>query len=290
MTAEPRWLRGAALLVIAAILWGGWALVLRPAGLPPPASALVVQLVLAAPAPFAFRRRAAFRDRGAVAAVLLLGLADAGNIALYFAALDRGPIAVAVLAHYLAPVAIALLAPALGEPRSRRAVLAAPLSLAGLALVLGAPARAPAATAALGAASAVFYVIIMFAARRAARAFPPDVVTSLHAVIAVAALLAVFGRAAIPPPGPGVLRVLAGSLVCGIGASLLFYWGLASVSAPVASALAYVEPVTAAAVGYFAFGEALGPLALAGAALVVGCGAWVVLEPPAGEHVESAGS
>jgi drug/metabolite transporter (DMT)-like permease len=244
------------MVATAATLWGGWVLVIRPSGLAPLAASMVVQLVLALPAPLTIRR-AAFRDRGAVAALVLLGLADAGNIALYFTALARGPVAVAVLTHYLAPVLVTLVAPVvLREPLSRRPLLATPLSLAGLALVLGRPEAAPAATAALGTASAGFYVVIVFAAKRAGRAFSPAAVTALHAVVAAA------------------------TLALGIVASLLFYGGLGRVPSPVAAALTYLEPVSAAVVGWVAFGESLGPAAVAGAALVLGCGVWVALEKP----------
>jgi drug/metabolite transporter (DMT)-like permease len=278
--SDPRHrLAGAAMVGAAATLWGGWALVLRPAGLAPLQGAVLVLLVLALPAPAALARPEAFRDRGAVVALALLGLADAGNIALYFAAIARGPIGVAVLTHYLAPVLVTLAAPwVTGEPLSRRACWAAPLSLAGLALVLGRPADAPAVTAALGAGSALFYVVIVFAAQRAGRAFSPAAVTALHAVVSVAALLAVSGAAAIPPLGPGALRIAAGTLVCGIVASLLFYGGLGRVPAPVASALTYLEPVVAAGVGLVFFDERLGAAAVAGAAVVVASGLWVALE------------
>jgi drug/metabolite transporter, DME family len=94
----------------------------------------------------------------------------------------------------------------------------------------------------------------------------------------VAALLAVSGAAAIPPLGPGALRIAAGTLVCGIVASLLFYGGLGRVPAPVASALTYLEPVVAAGVGLVFFDERLGAAAVAGAAVVVASGLWVALE------------
>ncbi len=265
----------------AAVLWGGWPLVLRPSGLGALESALVVLAVLALPAPLALDRRA-LRDCGATRALLLLGVADAANVALYFAAIHRGPVAVAVLTHYLAPVLVAIAAPLFGERRSPRASAAAPLSLGGLALIVWRPGGgAPVATAALGAASAVFYALAVFAAKRAGRAHSPLAVTALHAAVSAALLVAVSGGAAVPPLGAGALRVAAGAVVCGIGASLLFYAGLARVPSPVAGALAYLEPVSAAALGCAFLGERLDLAGLAGAAVVLGCGAWVALERPA---------
>src|SRR3990172_11458635 len=85
---------GAAMVATTATLWGGWAFVIRPSGLLPLQSALVVMLVLALPAPLVLLRdRTGFRDRGAVTALAILGVADAVNIALYFPALSRGPVA-----------------------------------------------------------------------------------------------------------------------------------------------------------------------------------------------------
>jgi drug/metabolite transporter (DMT)-like permease len=275
-----RRLLGAAMVATTATLWGGWAFVIRPSGLLPLQSALVVMLVLALPAPIVlFRDRTGFRDRGAVTALAVLGVVDAANIALYFPALSRGPVAVATLTHYLAPVLVALFAALVpGERRSRRALAAAPLSLAGLLLVLGPPRSAPATTALLGGASAVAYAALIFAARRAARSFSPLAVTSLHAALSALLLLAVFGTGIVPPAGPGLFRVGAAALVLGIVASVLFYGGISRISAPVGSALTYLEPVSAAVIGALFMSEPLRPLAVAGAALVVGTGGWVALE------------
>jgi drug/metabolite transporter (DMT)-like permease len=271
---------GVLLVAGAATLWGGWALVLRPAGLPSLPFAFTVLLVMAAPLPFALRL-APWRDRGAVAALLLLGAAEAGNLVLYFAAIERGPVAVAVLTHYLAPLLVTLAAPwVTGERASRRARLAAPISLLGLGLLVWQPgAGAPIVTAALGAGSAVFYAVIVFAARRAGRAFRPVEVMTWHAVVSAALLLAWYGPAALPPASTGTLLVVGGALVCGVLGSLLFYRGVGLVPAPVVGALTYLEPLTAALVGWAAFGEALGGRAMLGAALVLAGGVAVALEP-----------
>lgn len=159
----------AGLVAVAAILWGLWPSVLRPGGLPALQCALVVQTVQALPAmAMAWRERNAFRDRGAVVALALFGAFDAAQCALYFPALTRGPVAVAALTHYLGPILVALAAPFVpGERTSRRAMLAAPLSLLGLLLVLGRPRHAPVLTAVLGGGSAFFGAACLFAVRRA---------------------------------------------------------------------------------------------------------------------------
>jgi drug/metabolite transporter (DMT)-like permease len=266
--------------------WGLWPWVLRPAGLAAIQSALVVQLVQAVPAPIlAWRERAAFRDRGAALALLGFGLFDAVQCALYFPALTRGPVSVAALTHYLGPVLVALAAPFVpGERGSRRAMVAAPLSLLGLFLVLGPPDRAPFVTAALGVGSAFAGAGCLFTARRASRSFSPLAVSALHALVAGAVLLAVFGGTAIPPPGPGVARVALASVFLGPLALVVFVIAVRHVRAPIAATISYVEPVTAAAIGALLLGEPVGSLAILGAALVVGAGVWVAFEPSAAPH------
>ncbi len=272
---------GLGLVAAAAVLWGTWVLFLRPAGLEGPQSALVALAVMALPAPFVFRRKA-FADRGAVAALAVLGVADAANAALFFGALQRGPVAVAVLTHYLAPLLVVLVAPWVArEPRSLRALAAAPVVLAGLSLVLGLTSTAPwpLETAAMGAGSAVFYAALVFGFKRAGRSFSPLAITALHAPVSVAVLLAVFGRAALPQGfSPGVAWVAVGAVVCGLGATSLFNLGLTRVTTQAAGALTYLEPLTATAVGIVAFGERLSAAGVAGAVVVLGAGAYVAIQ------------
>ena len=269
------------LVALGACLWGCWCLFLRPAGLTGPQSAFLCLAVLSLPLPFVLRR-APWKDRRATLALVLHGVFDAANAALFFAAVQRGPVAIAVLTHYLAPLLIALAAPwLLGERRSSRALLGAPLTLVGLALLLGAPQAGGAAptTALLGAGSAVFFMANVLAAKAAARAYSPLAITVLHAPVAALSLLLVFRGEALPPVlGPGVLWVAAGSLLCGLVGNTVFNMGLRRVPTTAASALTYLEPLTAALLGLVVFGEALGPLALVGSVLVLGCGAWVAAE------------
>ncbi|HEX7624527.1 MAG TPA: DMT family transporter [Anaeromyxobacteraceae bacterium] len=270
---------GALLAAAAASLWGLWSLFLRGSALSGPAVTATVLACMALPLPFAFRR-AALRDRGAVAALVLLGVADTGNAGFYFAALRGGPVAVAVLTHYLAPLLVALLAPPLlGEAPSSRAPWAAVASLVGLGLVLGRPRGAALSTALFGAASAGFYAVVLLSGKRALRSFGPLALNALHAPLSIALLLALFGRAALPTPSAGLGRLLAGALLCGVGANVLFYAGLRRITAQVASALTWLEPLAATAVGALVFGEQLAPTALLGASLVLASGVWVALEP-----------
>ena len=269
-----------AMVAAGATLWGCWALFLRPAGLSGPQSALLVLAAMSLPAPFLLRREA-LRDRRATAALVIVGLSDAANAALFFAALRSGPVSVAVLTHYLAPLLLALSAPwVLGEQRSKRALLGVPLTLGGLALLIIQPGTTfSGLTAALGAGSALFFASMVLAAKEATRVYSPLAVTSLHAPVSVVALLLFFGGEALPPAvDASALRVIAGGVVCGIGGNILFNTGLRRVPTAAAGALTYLEPLTASVVGWAYFSEALTPVGLVGGVLVLVAGAWVAAE------------
>ena len=157
-----------------------------------------------------------------------MGVADAINVALVFAAVKRGPVAIALLTHYLAPLLVALTAPwVIGERRSMRALLGAPLTSLGLALLIWKPGEDFSGwTALLGGASAIFFAITVFCAKEAARAWSPLGVTCVHAAVAALTLLLLFGRSALPPIEVPVLWVLAGCVVSGLIANILFNQGL----------------------------------------------------------------
>ncbi|WP_171443015.1 DMT family transporter [Myxococcus xanthus] len=269
-----------AMVAAGATLWGCWALFFRPAGLAGPQNAFLVLLAMSLPAPFLFRRDA-LRDRRATLALLVVALADAANTALFFAAMERGPMSIAVLTHYLAPLLLALLAPwVLGEERSTRALLGGPVTLVGLALLIGRPdGDFSGLTALMGAGSACFYAIIVLAAKQAARAYSPMAVTSLHAPISAGVLLLCFGDRILPPTvDGGTLLVLVGGIVCGLIGNILFHTGLRQVPTAAAAALTYLEPLTASLVGWAFFSETLTPVALGGGLLVLVAGAWVAAE------------
>lgn len=271
--------RGSLCVAGAALLWGTWPLYVRAGGHGGVLLAGLAMAAMALPAPFAVRR-ADFRDRVAVLCLVVVGVADAANAALYFTALARGPVVVAVLTHYLAPLLVALLAPlVLGEVRSLRALAAAPVVLLGLALVLGLAQGGDLTTAGLGAGSAVFYATLVLASRRAARTFSALAITSLHAVVSLAGLLAVFGAAAVPAHADaGLALAVLGALVNGLLAAVLFNAGLRLVTAQLAGVLTFLEPLTASLLGVAFLGDHLTAPGAAGVALVLGAGAWVALQ------------
>lgn len=274
---------GIALIAVAATLWGTWPLYTRAGGPAGVSIGFLALVVMALPAPFVFKR-AAFADRGAVWALLLVGLADAGNMVLYFSALERGPIVVAVLSHYLAPTLVALAAPALlGERGSPRALWASPVVLAGLALVLnqGSSAAGWGVTALLGGGSAIFYAGVVLGSRRAARSFTPIAVMSLHAALSALILFLALGRQVIPASvDRGLAIVLFGCVVNGLFAALLFNLSLQRLEAQLVGLFTYLEPLTAAVLGVVVLGDPVGLASVGGLLLVVVAGGWAASAPP----------
>jgi drug/metabolite transporter (DMT)-like permease len=270
---------GVGLVALGAVLWGGWAAVVRPSGLAPVQMTFVSMVVMALPLPFVLRG-VTFRDRGAVVALVVLGIADAGSTGLLFTALARGPVAVAELTHYLAPILVTMAGPLLlGEPGSRRAWLAAPVSFLGLGLLIWRPGGGDAlVTALIGATSALFYATYILAARRAGRTFPARALVPLHAVLSSAVLLLLFGGAVIPPTGSGTLHAVVGAAICGGLGSWVFFKGVNLIPAAVTGALAYLEPLTAALVAWVLFGERIDPLGMVGVALVLASGVAMATE------------
>jgi drug/metabolite transporter (DMT)-like permease len=272
-------LRYFAIVAAGATLWGCWPFFLRNGGLTGPQNSLLALLIMALPTPFLLRREA-IRDRKATLALVVMGVADAVNVALYFAAVERGPVAVAVLTHYLAPLLVALSTPwVTRERRSARALLGIPITLTGLALLVWRPGQELSGwTALLGASSALFFAAAVFGAKQAARAWSPLAVTSVHSAISVVTLLLLFGRSALPPLETPVLWIVGGGLLCGLLGNILFNTGLRRIPTASASALTYLEPLTASVVGWVFLQEALGPWGILGGALVLAVGVWVVTE------------
>ena len=277
-------------VALSAMTWGTWPLFLRPAGVPPLPSALVVMVLCALPAPFVLRR-APLRDRVATAALMGLGLSNTLNLSCYFLAIHEGPVSVAIFSHYLAPVMVALAAPwVIREPRSRRALVALPVILGGLLLVVGLPGGDfHGKTALIGAASAVGFALNIFATKVASRAYSPMAIMSVSSAITAGVLLALFGRDALPQIEPARIAWLAaGTLLPGFGAGVAYTWGLQRSSAQTTGALCYLEPVSAAIVGTLFLDEPLGLRGAIGATIVVASGVWVAREAPAAPVVAVA--
>jgi drug/metabolite transporter (DMT)-like permease len=222
---------------------------------------------------------------GARAWVAWLGVSDAMNVLLFFAAV-RLVITVAVLVHYLTPILVAIAAPfALREKLTRRTAGAVVTSVAGLIVML-APASSAADrsaawwAAAFAAASAVFYASNVIVNKLIASAFSPSEVMFWHGVVATPLLAVMVPRAAwgtIDPHAAGFLAFVA--IGPGALAGLAYVWGLRRMPAAHASTLTLIEPLVAVSLGAAVFGEAFGPRTLIGGGLIVGASLAVMRAP-----------
>ena len=278
-------------VALAATAWGTWSLFLRPAAVDARwSSAIMLGVVAVVCAPLLLRRAARGpgsgppRRLGEWGSIALLGVFDALNASLFFAAMAETTVAIAVLSHYLAPLLVALSAPsALGTPRDRRAVPLATLAGLGLALVLepwrfGAHAAGrPLLGALLGAGSAIFYAANVLLTKRMRDRFTAEEQLVWHSVLSTVLLVAAALALHAPLPSANGLRTVAiAGAVIGASAGLLFLYGLRRIPAEHAGMLTFLEPLTAVVVAWLAWGERPGALALVGALLVVTSGALAI--------------
>jgi drug/metabolite transporter (DMT)-like permease len=209
-------------------------------------------------------------------ALALGGVGYSAQAGAYFSALERLDASLLSLLLYTFPAMVTVAAIALGRERaSLRTSTALVLASAGLVLVLaGAAAGAlDPLGASLGIAAAIVYSAYILTSGGVAARMRPIVLSALVCTGAATTLtLASAVRGDLHPgsvstAGFGWLAAIA--VVSTVGAVSLFFAGLRRVGPTTASILSTAEPVTTVALAYLAFGEALGPAQLAGAALVL---------------------
>ncbi len=229
-------------------------------------------------------RTLARRDVGI--ALALGGVGYGAQAGAYFAALQRLDASLLSLLVYTFPAMVAVAAIVLGRERANlRSGAALVLASTGLFLVLaGAAAGAldPLGTL-LGISAAVVYSTYVLSSAGVADRVGPLLLSALVCTGAAATLTlaGAIGGDLLPgdvsAAGFGWLAALA--VVSTVAAISLFFAGLRRVGPTNASILSTAEPLTAVALAFLAFGESLGPVQLAGAALVIG--AVLVLSAPA---------
>lgn len=287
---RPAVLRGLpyAAVASAACAWGTWGLIIRHTehlgAMPTSLESTIVMAVLTIVSGVAslrdrIARPAPWRARASVA---WLGVSDAMNVLLFFAAYKL-TIAVSVLTHYLTPIFVALAAPLLlGERMTRRTALAIGASFAGLAIML-VPAGAGGAvwaSAALGAGSAVFYASNVITNKFVVDSFSTSETMFWHGVVATPFLAAFVPPAAWSAVDPRAASFLAlASIGPGGVAGLLFVWGLRKMPAAHASTLTLLEPVVSIGLGAALLGEPFGGRSVVGGALIL-AGSLMVMTAP----------
>jgi drug/metabolite transporter (DMT)-like permease len=274
---ERRRASGYALVAIAACGWGTWPLILKHAPMPSALQSVILMAVLtAASLPVMIRDRV--RVRAAPrhwALVGWLGISDAMNVALFFAAYQRTSVAIAVLTHYLTPILVALAAPLVVREKARaRTFAAVAIAFVGLVMLLepwrAGLGREDVVGAALGAGSAVFYASNVLVNKRLVDVFSGSELMFFHGLVATPLLCALVPAGAwtdVPPRA--FVIVLAGAIGPGALGGLLFVWGLHRVPASHASVLALLEPLVAVMIATAVMRETLGVVPIAGGAAIL---------------------
>ena len=277
-----------AAVALAACAWGTWGLVIRHTealgSMPTTLESTIVMAVITAVSGLAslrdrIARPAPWRARACVA---WLGVSDAMNVLLFFAAYKL-TIAVSVLTHYLTPIFVAIAAPLLLRERmTPRTALAIAVSFAGLAVML-VPAVSGGAmwtSAALGAGSAVFYASNVITNKFVVDTFSTSETMFWHGVVATPFLAAFVPPAAWSAVDPHAASFLTlASIGPGALAGLLFVWGLRKMPAAHASTLTLLEPLVSIVTGAALLGEPLGPHSVAGGVLIL-AGSLTVMTAP----------
>jgi drug/metabolite transporter (DMT)-like permease len=220
----------------------------------------------------ALRRRSLGSLRG-VALGALLGLCGYSvQAGLYFGSIQRIDVSLASLILYTYPALVTVSAFALGrEKATRRKLAALALATSGVALVVGGgTGTIDWLGAAMAFGCAIFYTGFILASDRVAAttspiAFAASVATGCAVGFTTVALL----TGGIQASGEGVMWVALIASVSTVMPIVLFMAGLARVGASTASIASTVEPVLTVILAWVVLGELLGPVQLAGGALVV---------------------
>lgn len=269
---------GPALLVLAGASLFGTVGTAQALGPDVPASSLAASRLLLAAAAFLLLAVAVGAGRGVLRAAghaptWFAGVGQGAFNLFFLAAMREAGVAVGTLvAIGAAPVITGLVT----RHVSRRWLVATTVAVAGLGLLVGGRQGGEGAVSTIGvglalgaAASYATYII----AGNAAEARGLETQSFLAAAFSVSALVTlpwlVLGDASWTLTSGGAL--LLGYLVLAptILAYSLFNRGLRGVRSGTASTLALVEPVVAAGLAYLLLGERLGPIGLAGAAMIL---------------------
>jgi drug/metabolite transporter (DMT)-like permease len=204
----------------------------------------------------------------------------------FFETIKLSSVVVAVLSAYMAPILVALVAPLLlPEARSRVAVVALAPATLGLVLVAagdGDETRVRPLAIATGIATAVTYAALIIGSKHVSRRVSVAGLTFWNYVISglTIAPLLLFGGRAVPELREVPYVIILGVLFTAVS-GYLYLWLIRRVTAQAMGVLAYVEPVSAAALAWLILGEALDLQTIVGGALVIAAGVLVVALEPA---------
>jgi drug/metabolite transporter (DMT)-like permease len=214
--------------------------------------------------------------------LIIAGLFFGLELGLWHIALGLTSVVNATLASNMTPLIVAAAGFILFKERvTRMFVIGAAVAIAGAGMLSAARAGSGGSASLIGdlfgLASAFGYAVYLILVGRARRTV--DVRTVMLVTTAAAAVYAfaaahALGETFWPQTWIGWLIVAALGVVTQVGGQGLIAAGLGRLPLAIGAVVLWVQPVTAAALSWVLFGEALGPMALFGAALVLG-GVWI---------------
>jgi len=220
--------------------------------------------------------------------LLLLGAMLGTNWIFLFEAYNYTSVAAATMCYYMAPVFIILLSPVLfGEKITPRKGLCAAVAVFGMVLVSDVLTHGLHGTKGLvfGLIAAALYAAIVLINRTLRDISAGDRTLMQFAASAAVMLpyvLLTEDVSALPvTPGILLLLLVVGVVHTGI-AYVLYFGGIAGVSAQTAALLSYIDPVVAVLLSLTVLKEPMSAPALFGAALVIGAMAVSELDKPQG--------
>jgi S-adenosylmethionine uptake transporter len=223
---------------------------------------------------FFLATRQRWPGRAAMRIHLTRGLIGTVMAFLFFWGLGRVPLAQAIALAFIAPlISLYLAAAVLKEKIERRAIFASLLGLAGVSIIFVGQAELDLGPeAVLGSlailASACLYAYNIILMRQQAQVAGPIEVAFFISGITALTLSLGAPVLAVVPAAEHWPWILFGAVLA-FGSLLLLAWAYARAEAQHLAPVEYTSFIWAAALGWFVFGEKVGLLTLAGAALIV---------------------
>lgn len=198
------------------------------------------------------------------------------DLSVWHAGILLTSVANATLFTNLAPVFVTLgLWLIWGQRPNRRFVLALGLALAGAVMLMGGSLRLSSDRVmgdSLSLLSGAFYGAYILTVGRSRPAVPATVLMLWSGTVASILVLPVavaLGETVLPQTAQGWGVLLGLALVTQVGGQGLIAWGLAHLPSSFGAVVLLLQPVVAALMAWILFGEALGPLELTGAGVVL---------------------
>ncbi len=221
-----------------------------------------------------FRWRRSRPSRKAMRVHLIRGTLSAAMAILFFWGLARVPMAQAISLAFVAPlIALYLAAILLGEKIERRAILASLLGFAGVIVIFSGQAEADLGPEAFRGsisilASAGLYAYNIILMRRQAQLAEPLEIAFFMSLIMTFFFALAAPFLAVLPAAEHVPAIL-GAAALAFGSLMLLSWAYARAEAQHLAPVEYTSFIWAAILGFFIFDEAVLPLTLVGAAMIV---------------------